>query len=94
MRKQETSWMVAPSGKEVQVSQSGVQSLPISGCDRQQQLHEDVTDINGRDMDDFTMGQQSFLFSPSSDGGEYPECGLLFPQSDENGCPKSTQIDC
>ena len=33
-------------------------------------------------MDDFMMGQQSFLFSPSSDGGEYPECGLLFPQSD------------
>ena len=64
------------------------------GCDRQQQLHADVTDINGRDMDDFTMGQQSFLFSPSSDGGEYPECGLLFPQSDESGCPKSTQIDC
>ena len=45
-------------------------------------------------MDDFTMGQQSFLFPPSSDGGEYQECGLLFPQSDESGCPKSMQIDC
>ena len=28
------------------------------------------------------MGQPSFLFSPGSDGGEYPECALLFPQSD------------
>ena len=42
----------------------------------------DVTDINGRDMDDFMMGQQSFLFSPGSDNGEYPERGLLFRQSD------------
>ena len=33
-------------------------------------------------MDDFMMGQQSFSFSPSSDSGEYPGCGLLLPQSD------------
>ena len=43
-------------------------------------------------MDDFMMGQQSFLFSPSSDGGEYPECGLIFPQSDESGCPKTRKL--